>query len=172
MININGLEFFTATNLNWLHILKNDHHKDILIEAFKRRVDKHEVSINAFVIMPNHFHVIWKVHDHIIRGDFQRDLMKFTSRSLMKFMFMNDDQILRQLEVKAADRKRQVWKRNSLAIELTTDFMFKQKLEYIHNNPIQPKWKLSTLPENYVYSSAEFYESGIDRFNILKDFRD
>ncbi len=36
--------FFTATNLNCLHVLQNDHHKQILLEALKHRVDKNEVT--------------------------------------------------------------------------------------------------------------------------------
>src|SRR5207247_1850324 len=34
---------------------ENDYHKQILLEALKHRVDKSEVTIYAFVIMPNHF---------------------------------------------------------------------------------------------------------------------
>ena len=38
-------QFFTATNLNWIHVLQNDYHKQILLEALKHRVDKNEVTI-------------------------------------------------------------------------------------------------------------------------------
>ena len=65
-------QFFTATNLNWLHVLQNDYHKQILPEAFKHRIDKNEVTIYAFVPiaigMPNHFHAIWQIHNGIERG--------------------------------------------------------------------------------------------------------
>ena len=84
-------EFFTATNLNWLHLLASDYHKQILIEALKHRTDDGQLTINAFVIMPNHFHIIWRIHNGIDQGALQRDLMKFTARSLLKFMLMNDD---------------------------------------------------------------------------------
>ncbi len=80
------VEFFTATNLNWLHLLANEYHKQILVGALKHRTDSDQLTINAFVIMPNHFHTIRRVHDGIEREDFQRDLMKFTARSLIKFM--------------------------------------------------------------------------------------
>jgi hypothetical protein len=30
-----------------------------------------------------------------------------------------------------------------------------QKLDYIHNNPLQPKWQLAKAPEEYFYSSAK-----------------
>jgi hypothetical protein len=35
---------------------------------------------------------------------------------------------------------------------------FRQKLDYLHNSPLQDKWKLSEYPEDYKYSSASFYE--------------
>lgn len=166
------LEFFTATNLNWLPVLRNNYHKDILIEALKHRVKNNQLTINAFVIMPNHFHIIWRIHNGIIRQDFQRDLMKFTARSIIKFMFMHDDELLGKLSVQAADRQLQVWERNSLAIELFSEEVFMQKLKYIHNNPLQEKWKLCVNPEEYFYSSAKFYETGIDDFGMLAHFRD
>jgi len=104
-------QFFTATNLNWLPVLQNDYHKQILLEAFKHRVQKNQLTIYAFVIMPNHFHTIWQIHDGIEREDFQGSLLKFTARSILKFMRMHDAALLEQLNVKAADRDYQVWER-------------------------------------------------------------
>ncbi len=85
---------------------------------------------------------------------------------------MNDDSLLPKLKVKAADRKLQVWERNPLAIDLFTEKIFMQKLDYIHNNPMQAKWQLCTQPEDYFYSSAKFYETGIDDFGMLTHYKD
>ncbi len=165
-------DFFTATNLNWLPVLQNDFHKQILLEAIKHRVDKDELTVYAFVIMPNHFHIIWRVNGANDKADFQRDFMKFTARSILKFMKMNDDMLLSRLKVKAADRQYQVWERNALSTELYTEAVFLQKMEYIHNNPMQPKWQLCNQPEEYYYSSAKFYETaGENNFGMLTHFR-
>jgi hypothetical protein len=45
-----------------------------------------------------------------------------------------------------------------------------QKLGYIHDNPLQQKWQLADLPENYKYSSARFYETGEDEFRLLTHY--
>lgn len=140
------LQFITVTNLNWLPVLENDYHKQILIEALQHRVTLQQVSIYAFVIMPNHFHAIWQLHDGVNKADFQRDLLKFTARSILKFMLMNEDPLLEKLQVNAGDRQHQVWKRNSLGIDLWSEKVFIQKLNYIHNNPMQSKWKLAATP--------------------------
>ena len=164
-------QFITITNYNWVSVLKNDYHKDIIIEALKKRVDSNEVSIYAFVIMPNHMHLIWQLHDGINKPYFQRDFLKLTSRSLLCFMRMNNDSTLPQLEVRAVDRKFQVWKRNSLSIDLYSEKVLVQKLYYIHQNPIKEKWKLAVYPEDYKYSSAGFYETGEDSFGIMTHFK-
>ncbi len=71
---------------------------------------------------------------------------------------MNDDKLFEQLFVKSKDRNYQIWERNSLSIDLFTEQVFLQKLEYIHNNPVQSKWQLANFPEQYKFSSAKFYE--------------
>jgi putative transposase len=164
-------QFITITCLNWLPVLQNDHHKQIIIEALKNRVAKQQVTVYAFVIMPNHMHIIWQLHDNVIREDFQRDFLKFIARSILHFLRMNSDPLVESLKVKAADRHYQVWERNSLRVDLYTEKIFLQKMTYIHNNPIQPKWKLADLPENYRFSSANFYETGIDEFLLLAHYR-
>ncbi|MFN6087978.1 MAG: hypothetical protein ACK47E_04450 [Cyclobacteriaceae bacterium] len=68
------------------------------------------------------------------------------------------------------DRIFQVWKRNSMSIDLIHEWFFKQKFEYLHNNPCQPHWQLATLSEVYKYSSASFYDTGEDRFGFLTHY--
>lgn len=122
--------------------------------------------------MPNHMHLIWQFHDGINKSHFQRDFLKFTARSLLWFMRMNNDITLPLLDVDAADRKFQVWKRNSLSIDIYSEKVFLQKLDYIHQNPLKEKWNLSVHQEDYKYSSAKFYQTGLDTFGILTHFKD
>ncbi len=112
-----------------------------------------------------------QLRDGINRANFQRDFLKFTARSLLNFMRMHDDPILKALKVDAADRQFQIWERNSLSIDLFTEKVFLQKLDYVHNNPVQPKWALAALPELYRWSSAGFYETGKTEFRFLTHYR-
>ncbi len=76
--------------------------------------------------------------------------------------------LIEQCRVNKADREYQVWKRKPLSIELRSESVFVQKLEYIHYNPV--KAGLCNFPEEYHYSSALFYEKGIDHFNMLSHY--
>jgi hypothetical protein len=54
-----------------------------------------------------------------------------------------------------------------MSIDLIHEWFFKQKFEYLHNNPCQPHWQLATLSEDYKYSSASFYDTGLTDLGFL-----
>jgi putative transposase len=94
--------------------------------------------------------------------------MKFTAQQLKRSLIKNDLEALSIFKVNKYDRDYQIWKREPLSIELISEDLFKQKLEYIHYNPV--KAGLCEVPEDYYFSSAKFYEDGIDRFGMLKHY--
>jgi hypothetical protein len=54
-----------------------------------------------------------------------------------------------------------------LSIEIYSREVARQKLDYIHFNPVSGKWKLAKDDLGYYYSSARFYETGVDEFRFL-----
>jgi hypothetical protein len=40
------------------------------------------------------------------------------------------------------------------------------------NNPLSYRWNLASYPQEYKYSSALFYEEGIDTFGLLTHYED
>jgi putative transposase len=62
-----------------------------------------------------------------------------------------------------------IWRRDSLGIEIYNKKIAHQKLNYIHFNPVSGRWQLSKNDLDYYYSSARFYEPGIDEFGFLKN---
>ncbi len=91
--------------------------------------------------------------------------MKFTAQQIKFDLIKHHPKVLEIFKVNSADREYQIWKRNPLSIDLYTHAVFMQKLDYIHSNPV--KAGLCINPEDYKYSSAGFYESGIDDFGFL-----
>jgi putative transposase len=163
-------QFFTATLLEWKPLLKDDSYKDIIIKSLQFLKNEGSIVIYAFVIMPNHIHLIWQIQDGHKLEKVQMRLMKFTAQQ-MKFKLTDDhDGRLNWFLVNAADREYQFWERNPLSIDLWSPGVFMQKLDYIHNNPLQDKWKLAEFPEDYKYSSAKFYESGVNEFDLVSHY--
>ncbi|WP_369426430.1 hypothetical protein [Pontibacter anaerobius] len=55
------IAFFTATILEWKHLLKPDKYKQIIVDSLGYLVEQKRVKVYAFVIMPNHLHLLWKM---------------------------------------------------------------------------------------------------------------
>jgi REP element-mobilizing transposase RayT len=162
--------FFTATNLEWKKLLEPDKYKDVIIRSMRFLVEDNRVIIYGFVIMPNHIHLIWQMKAGIKRDDVQRDFLKFTAQRIKDNLDKFHPEILHQFKVKAKDRQYQFWERNPLSVEIWTEKTLMQKLNYLHQNPVRAG--LCKYPEDYKYSSALFYKTGIDNWGFLTHLRD
>jgi putative transposase len=158
-------EFITVTCLEWNAVLQEDRFKDIVLESLHFLSSKQRITIYAFVILNNHFHLIWQMMGDHQRHAVQRDFLKFTSQKIMMHLKNESSPLVEALQVNAKDRKYQVWERNSLGIPLWSHQVFDQKIDYIHNNPV--KAGLCKYPEQYKYSSASFYFTGKSDWSFL-----
>ena len=60
--------------------------------------------------------------------------------------------------IPARPDRQEFWERNSLSIDIWSEKVFIQQLNYIHNHPVKHSWNLVQHNEEYKYSSAKFYE--------------
>jgi REP element-mobilizing transposase RayT len=111
--------------------------------------------------MPNHVHFLWKIADGFEREMVQGAFLSFTAHAFKKYLKRHHPSLLNDYYVEARDRNYQFWKRIPMVKEIWSERFFLQKLNYIHNNPCQPHWRLAALPEDYHWSSALFYEKNI-----------
>ena len=91
-------------------------------------------------------------------------------------MRKSDPQLVSKFWVGTKKQKYKIWMKDvDIKNVLTPEFLI-QKVEYIHLNPLQEKWvdllKIDK-PEDYKYSSARFYLSGIeDHYLQLRNLRE
>ena len=85
-------------------------------------------------------------------------------------MKIDDAKMLSQFLVNAKDRKYQFWERNPLSVDLLSEKVIVEKLKYIHENPVRAGF--CSYPEEYKYSSAALYKTGIDNWKFLTHLRD
>ena len=100
----------------------------------------------------------------------QRDFLKFTAQRIKADLEVQHPAVLEQFRVEAKDRTYQFWERNPLSVDLWTEKTILQKLTYIHQNPVRAG--LCQWPEEYRYSSALFYHTGVDNWGFLTHLRD
>ena len=147
--------FFTATILNWKHILKEDDYKDIIIDCLKFLVTEKRIELNAFTIMSNHVHIIWQPLQNYTLTQIQTSFMTYTAKTIMKKLGNEEPDVLEEMKVNKYDRTYQIWDREPLSIELFTEKAFLQKLDYTHENPVkaglvQLQKTTNTRPLNFI----------------------
>ncbi len=105
-------EFLTGTVYNWGHLLKGDDYKQIVIDSFNWLVKNKKCTINASVVMPNHFHLLWKISDGFERKDVQGALFSFTAHKFKRYLKKSDPFLLEKHFVDKSDKSSQFWEEN------------------------------------------------------------
>jgi len=157
--------FFTATIHQWKWLLEPAVNKKLVVDYLGELSKKELIKIYAFVLMPNHVHIIWQQRNKNGKETAQGSFLKYTAHEFLKKIKING--MSKQYEVVAANKKHEIWQRDSLSVEIYSRAVARQKLEYIHFNPVNGMWKLSKDDLDYYYSSARFYETGVDDFGFL-----
>jgi len=163
----NKLYFVSFSVIEWIDVFIRNEYKDILIKSFEFCTKEKGLEVYAYCIMTSHVHMIIGTHknklEHIIR-----DLKAHTSTAIRKAIEENPKESRRewmlQMMYKAGklnpnNRDFQFWKQDNHPIELMTNEMLFQKLNYIHENPVKAGFVRE--PHHLIYSSATNY-AGID----------
>jgi putative transposase len=162
-----NLYFFTQTIQHFKPLLSNENMQKIVLDSLTHLHAQRLVSIYAFVIMPNHLHLLWRMEAQTRKESAAASFSKFTSHQFKKHLQLHDPIQLHFFQTDKTDRRYQFWKRDPLAIPITSQEALVQKIEYIHLNPV--KAGLCLQPSDYTWSSAAFYETGWDRFGFLNN---
>jgi REP element-mobilizing transposase RayT len=160
--------FFTATINKWQFVLESNEIKNIIINSLQFMVKDKRVKVFAFVIMNNHMHILWQINPPHILQNVQRDFLKFTGQKIKFYLVDNNMPIINELIVNHHDRLYKIWQSNSFSIELWSQSVFLQKMEYIHYNPVRAG--LCSIPEDYKYSSASYYELNYSEWDFITHY--
>ena len=162
------ISFFTATILEWKYLLTEDCYKDIIISSLQFLTREKRIHLNGYVIMDNHLHLLWQMIYPNTAEKVQQSFLKYTAQMILKDLRNRNRELLQDFYVGASDRIHQIWERNPLSVPLWNESVVKEKLNYIHNNPVRAG--LCIYPHEYKYSSAAFYDGEEDIFDIVTTY--
>ena len=169
---LNEVYFWTITIKDWIHLLKSDDYKLLIIDSLKWLCIRELVRIYGYVIMPNHIHLLWEQLKMNGKEFPKNSFEKFTAHQFQRKLEKEDQPVLQKFRVLASDRNYNFWQRDPLATRVYKRDMAEQKLNYIHNNPLQEHWALCNIPEAYRFSSSSFYENQVDEFGLVTHYMD
>lgn len=78
-IEIGEVFFWTATINQWQKLLLDDRYKDVVIDSLEYLSNEGKIDVFAFVIMPNHIHLIWRTNELNGKETAQGSFLKYTA---------------------------------------------------------------------------------------------
>jgi len=158
------LYFLTMSAVKSAHIFRRDVIKRLLVDCLNTGRILGQYELFAFVIMPNHVHAILRCLENYTPGDVTRELKKATANLIIRHYEAERNEAALAFCASCVPRREKqryaVWRDEYQAKNVFSPAFLRQKLDYIHNNPVQAHWALVETPEAYVWSSARFYLSG------------
>ena len=163
-----ALYFVTFTVVYWIDLFIRDNYREIILSSLKYCQDKKGLYVHAYCIMTSHIHLILSAQEGGNLSDILRDLKRYTSTQLRKSIEMNQQEsrrkwLLWMFEKAGKGNKRnnefQLWQQHNHPIHLCTNEMIDQRLEYIHNNPVEAGFVDD--PNAWEWSSCRSYERSL-----------
>lgn len=150
--------FLTFTVLNWLPVFTRPGTVQIILDALAWRQQHKGVQLYGYVVLENHLHCILQAAD---LGQQIHDLKAFTAREILAYLKENHATRLLDLltffkKAHKTDARYQFWEEGSHPQLVWNETMLRQKLEYIHRNPVERGYLEE--PTHWRYSSASNYE--------------
>jgi REP element-mobilizing transposase RayT len=157
--------FVTWTVIDWLPLFAEPRYRQIVLDSLGYlRTNKH-TQLNAFVVMSSHVHAVLWPDDGINLSDITRDFKRFTSRKISREAEQQDAiQLISSFKNARGENRAQkistyqVWQEGSHPEAIFTEKFAKQKIDYIHLNPVRAG--IVKTAEEWIYSSARAYLLG------------
>lgn len=172
--------FITFTCFKWISLFEITQSYDIVYHWLKMINGKYGIKTFAFVIMPNHVHLLLYLEkDGINLNQVISNGKRFMAYELVKRLEMENSSLITVLadscsgKEKIKGQKHKIFEPSFDAKAILNLYFLNQKINYIHGNPVKGKWNLCNEYIEYVHSSAAFYENGIQHSSIqIVDYRE
>jgi putative transposase len=149
--------FLTHTIVSWIPVFTRRAYFDLILEALRFSQENKELKLFAWVILDNHMHLL-AASGQLSKT--MKEFKSFTAREIVRLAQADGREwLLAQFKFYKTPHKgnshHQVWQEGYHPQVISTEDMLRQKIEYIHNNPVRAG--LVDKAEDWPYSSARDY---------------
>ena len=151
------------TVVDWIDLFTRKNHKQLITDALKYCQEHKGLNIFGWCLIPSHLHLIANTTipydlDHVVR-----DFKRFTCNRLIEQIASKPESrrewLLNMFNFAAKKHPKnkdfKIWQDGNHAIELFSEKVTWQKLNYIHRNPVVDK--IVFQEQDYLFSSARNY---------------
>ena len=163
--------FVTSTVVEWIPVFASAAYNSVITDSLVFCREHKGLLLHAYVVMDTHIHLMVTAPDI---STFMRNFKSFTGKKIIELLEAdNKAWVLARLEFFKKCYKmesvHQIWQEGFHPQLISTEEMLRQKVDYLHHNPVRRG--LVSSPEHWVYSSASNYLLGngvikVDRLGI------
>lgn len=159
--------YMTLTTTGWIDVFTRKNHRLSVVESLSYCQQHKGLELYARCLMSNHLHLIGRASGGTTLPEIIRDLKKHTAKTILKNItdeaesrreWMLDLFAARANELKRISNHK-LWQDGFMPMELNGNRFIRQKITYIHNNPVVEY--LVESPEHWMFRSARNY-AGLD----------
>jgi len=151
--------FITSTVVGFIDLFDHSKACHIFADCLRFCHDRQDFNLLAWVLMPNHFHLLLKVFPDKNISGIIGSLKRYTSRQIGQLSRSGKiSQTLNHLKraaIHESGKGTAIWKPRFDCLVITSETTLRQKIEYIHNNPVRKGLAQETW--EWPYSSAATY---------------
>ena len=149
--------FLTCTVVEWLPVFTRPNAVQILLDSWHHQRAHDDLRLYGYVILENHLHFVAQAPrlDKCVSS-----FKSYTAARLIELLEASKaERLLSRLRfakrAHKTDREYQFWQEGSHAEVVFSETVMREKLDYIHQNPVKRGYV--DLPEHWRYSSARDY---------------
>jgi putative transposase len=166
--------FVTFTVVGWIDLFIREEYKEIIVDSIKYCQQNKGLELYAWCIMTSHIHLIIGTSGEKKLEDIIRDIKRHTSTALRQAIENNPSEsrktwMLHFFESMGMHNSNnhdwQLWQQHNHPIELSTPAIAQQRLNYIHENPVEAGFV--TEAAYWRWSSAYDYSGGTGMIDII-----
>ncbi len=147
--------FITTTCLNFATLFERTEMRDELLHRICEDCIRYQAILHAYVIMPHHFHAIITAPKEKSLSWLMQRIKTNTAKYFLPKLLPHESS---QLDSQTGLDGRSFWMRSFRSFPINNDKLFREKVEYIHMNPVRANLVLH--PRKYRWSSYENFERG------------
>lgn len=152
----NPAYYLTSVAHKRLPIFQKEEIKKVVAEAFNEARISGMILIFAYVIMPDHTHLL--TDNARSMADVLRFMNGISAKRVIDYLKAGGyESSLAKLRIQEREKKykHSVYEHHPNALRVTGEDTFIQKVNYIHQNPVRAE--LVEHPDEYLYSSARIW---------------
>lgn len=149
--------FVTCTVMEWLPVFTRPETVQIVLDSWRFQRKHAGLRLYGYVILENHLHFIAQAQN---LNKCVSSFKSFTAGQIIDYLqTQKAERLLQRLRFSKrahkVDREYQFWQEGVHAEMIFNEAMMREKLDYIHANPVKRGYV--SLPEHWRYSSAANY---------------